>query len=356
GSLDITQSVDDDPLLDTRLLPHHSLQAHFRPRFHPLPTVIIANLLLFIHVVFVILAFLTGVLCSYPNPNEDKCPGNYTNPLKVQTVIILGKVVLWILHLLLERFIQYQHSKARKRGYSTVYRSTRHLKGLALMVHSSGNTALLLVLCIQHSFPEPARLYLDLLLAILALELLCSLTCLLIYTVRIQKFNRAKPQPDVLEEEKVYAYPSNITSETGFRTISSLEEIVEKQGDIILYLKRHNALLNPGDAAGESQPGGWLPVDAQEAPASQASRQAPLAVHTAVLLQDTAYLEQARRLPSDPALPALQILAQGRSAQPAVSRGFPRLRRDLACGDWWSHRKWAGNGLRMLSEPGERDV
>ncbi|XP_006156554.1 transmembrane protein 192 [Tupaia chinensis] len=244
GSLDITQSVDDDPLLDTRLLPHHSLQAHFRPRFHPLPTVIIANLLLFIHVVFVILAFLTGVLCSYPNPNEDKCPGNYTNPLKVQTVIILGKVVLWILHLLLERFIQYQHSKARKRGYSTVYRSTRHLKGLALMVHSSGNTALLLVLCIQHSFPEPARLYLDLLLAILALELLCSLTCLLIYTVRIQKFNRAKPQPDVLEEEKVYAYPSNITSETGFRTISSLEEIVEKQGDIILYLKRHNALLS----------------------------------------------------------------------------------------------------------------
>ncbi|XP_015341734.1 transmembrane protein 192 isoform X1 [Marmota marmota marmota] len=244
GSLDIIQSIEEDPLLDAQLLPHHSLQAHFRPRFHPLPTVIIANLLLFIHVVFVILAFLTGVLCSYPDPNEDKCPGNYTNPLKVQTVIILGKVILWILHLLLERYIQYHHSKVRNRGYNQIYRATRHLKSLALVTHSTGNTMLLLILCMQHSFPEPSRLYLDLILAILALELLCSLTCLLIYAVKIRKFNRDKPQPDVLEEEKIYAYHSNITSETGLRTISSLEEIVEKQGDIIVYLKRHNALLS----------------------------------------------------------------------------------------------------------------
>ncbi|CAO2612266.1 Transmembrane protein 192 [Lemmus lemmus] len=191
--------MDDDPLLDTQPLAHHSLRAHFRPRFHPLPTVIIANLLLFIHVVFVILAFLTGVLCSFPDPNEDKCPENYTNPLKVQTVIILGKVILWILHLLLERYIQYHHSKVRSHGYSQIYRSTRHLKTLALMIHSS---------------------------------------------VKIRRFNKAKPQPDVLEEEKMYAHPSNIASETGFRTISSLEEIVEKQGDIIIYLKRHNALLS----------------------------------------------------------------------------------------------------------------
>uniref|UniRef100_A0A8C9AR22 Transmembrane protein 192 n=1 Tax=Prolemur simus TaxID=1328070 RepID=A0A8C9AR22_PROSS len=134
GSLDVTQSIEDDPLLEAQLLPHHSLQAHFRPRFHPLPTVIIASLLL---VVFVILVFLAGVLCSYPNPNEDKCPGNYTNPLKVQTVIILGKVILLILHLLLKRYIQYHHSKVRNRSYSLIYRSTRHLKRLALMTHST---------------------------------------------------------------------------------------------------------------------------------------------------------------------------------------------------------------------------
>jgi hypothetical protein len=76
------------------------------------------------------------------NPNDDKCPGNYTNPLKVQTVIILGKVVLWILHLLLERYIQHHHSKARNRGYHRIYRSTRHLKSLTVMIHSTGKPCL----------------------------------------------------------------------------------------------------------------------------------------------------------------------------------------------------------------------
>lgn len=242
--MDILQSMDDDPLLDSQPPAPHSLHAYFRPRFHPLPTVIVANLMLLIHVVFVILAFLTGVLCLYPNPNEDKCPEDYTHPLKVQTVIILGKVILWILHLLFERYIQYHHRKVRSRGYSLIYRSTRHLKTLALRIHSSGNTALLLLLCVQHSFPEPSKLYLELILAVLALELICSLSCLVLYIVKIRGFNRAEPQPDILEEEKMYTYPRNPASETGFRTVSSLEEIVEKQEDVIEYLKRHNALLS----------------------------------------------------------------------------------------------------------------
>ncbi|XP_020832005.1 transmembrane protein 192 isoform X2 [Phascolarctos cinereus] len=209
GSLDLTQSLEDDPLLEAQLLPQHPLHIHFRPRFHALPTVIIANLLLLIHVVFVVLAFLTGLLCSYPNPNEDKCPGNYINPLKVQTVVILGKVILWVLHVLLERYIQYHHSQVRNRGYIIIYRSTRHLKRLSLMIHS---------------------------------------------TVKIRRFNKAKPRPDVIEEENMYAYANNSTSETGFRTSSSLEEVVEKQGDIIEYLKRHNALLSKRLLAVTSSP------------------------------------------------------------------------------------------------------
>ncbi|XP_042556881.1 transmembrane protein 192 isoform X2 [Dipodomys spectabilis] len=245
GSVDIIQSVEDEPLLGAQLPPQHSLQAHFRPRFHPVPTVLIASLLLVLHVVFVTLAFLTGVLCTLNHPNDDdKCPGNYTNPLKVQTVIILGKVILWILHMFLERYIQCHHSKARKQGYNQLYRSTRHLKSLAFTIHSTGNTALLLILGLQHSFPEFSWLFLLLILTTLGLELICSFTWLLLYAVKIGRFNRAKPQPDVLEEEKIYAYPSSIPSETGFRTVSSLEEIVEKQGDIILCLKRHNALLS----------------------------------------------------------------------------------------------------------------
>ncbi|NXN53883.1 TM192 protein, partial [Rynchops niger] len=244
GSLEITQSLEDDPLLDAPLISSHTLHSQLRPKFHAIPVVLPANFLLLIHVAFVVLAFLAAMFCSYPNPNQDKCPGNYTHPLKVQTVIIVAKVILWILHGFFERYVQHHHSKVRSRGYFSIYRSTRHLKRLPLLIHSTGNAALLLILSTQHSFPDRSKVCLYLILGVLGLELISSLTCLVIYTVKISNFNRAKPRPDIIEEEKMYAYPSHITSEIGFRENSSLEEIVEKQGDVIEYLQRHNALLS----------------------------------------------------------------------------------------------------------------
>ncbi|XP_074847975.1 transmembrane protein 192 [Carettochelys insculpta] len=244
GSLEITQSTEDDPLLDAPLLSPHALHSHLRPKFHAIPTVLIANFLLLIQVAFVVLAFLAGVYCSSVNPRKDECPGNYTNPLKVQSAIIIAKVILWILHVLFERYVQHHHSKVRSRGYLIIYRSTRHLKRLPLFIHSAGNAALLLILSVHHSFPDYSKTYLYLILGVLCLELICSLICIVIYTVKISNFNEAKPRPDVIEEEKMYAYPSHITSEIGFRENSSLEEIVEKQGDVIHYLQQHNALLS----------------------------------------------------------------------------------------------------------------
>lgn len=93
-------------------------------------------------VAFVVLAFLAAMFCSYPNPNQDKCPGNYTHPLKVQTVIIIAKVILWILHVFFERYIHHHHSKVRSRGYFSIYRSTRNLKRLPLVIHSTGKVNL----------------------------------------------------------------------------------------------------------------------------------------------------------------------------------------------------------------------
>ncbi|XP_039203372.1 transmembrane protein 192 [Crotalus tigris] len=244
GSLEVTQSMDDDPLLDAPLLPRHTLHSRLHPEFCAIPTVFVANVLLLLHVTFVVLAFVTGVICSYADSSEDTCPENYTYPFKVQTIIVIAKVILWILHLLLERYIHFHHSKARSRGYLRIYRTTRHLKRVPLLIQSTGNVALLLIVSLQHSFPNHNKMYLCFMLGILAMELICSLICLVVYTVKVSNFNQAKPRPDIIEEEKIYSYPNQVTSEVGFREISSLEEVVEKQGDVIEYLQRHNALLS----------------------------------------------------------------------------------------------------------------
>ncbi|XP_078533146.1 transmembrane protein 192 isoform X2 [Lissotriton helveticus] len=197
SSFEITQSVDEDPLLDAPLLPSQSLHSDIRPSFHPVPTVCLALLLLLVNVAFVVLAFVAGILCSLPG-EEVKCKP-YIQPLELQTVILTAKVIMWVLQFIHERYLQYHHSKVRSRGYLSLYRATRHVKRLPLLVHS---------------------------------------------TVKIGKFNKAMPRPDIIEEEKMQAYPRHVNSEIGFRDGTSLDEVVEKQGDVIEYLQRHNAILS----------------------------------------------------------------------------------------------------------------
>ena len=69
--------------------------------------------------------------------------------------------------------------RGQRRGLRDSVQPT-HARTLRLL--PAGNTALLFLLCLQHSFPEPSAVYLDLILATLAVELVCSLTCLLVYT------------------------------------------------------------------------------------------------------------------------------------------------------------------------------
>ncbi|XP_069487481.1 transmembrane protein 192 [Ambystoma mexicanum] len=241
SSFEITQSLDEDPLLDAPLLPSQNLQSDIRTSFHPVPTVCIAVILLLVNIAFVALAFVAGIVCSLPP--EGQCRP-YIEPLDLQTVLLTAKVIMWLLQFILERYMQHHHRKARSRGYLCLYRATRHLKTLPLLVHSTGNAALLLILSTQLSFSVQRSLYVYVILGVLGLELLATLLCMSVYTVKIGKFNRAMPRPDIIEEEKLQTYPHHVNAEIGFRDGTSLDEVVEKQGDVIEYLQRHNAILS----------------------------------------------------------------------------------------------------------------
>ncbi|KAM4808632.1 transmembrane protein 192 isoform 2-T2 [Rhinophrynus dorsalis] len=200
------------------------------------------NRRLLLDLAFVTLAVVAAYFCFYAG-EEKKCTP-YINPFQFNTVLVISKVILWLLYVINERFVQHHHSKARNRGYLHLYRSTRNLTQLPLMIHSTGNTAILLIISAQDSFTSKDYLYLILILSVLILELILSGICLAIYTVQIYRFNKRKPRPDVIEEEKINAYQSHVNPEIGFREGASLEEIVEKQADTIEYLHRHNALLS----------------------------------------------------------------------------------------------------------------
>ncbi|XP_077135572.1 transmembrane protein 192 isoform X6 [Ranitomeya variabilis] len=197
SSGELTQSTDIEYLLNAPLLPSHKLYVDTRPKFHPVPTVCVVVLLLLIQVAFVALTCVAVFFCVF-NGEEEMCK-RYIAPLNLSTTVVIAKVLLWLLHVINERFVQHQHCRAKGRGYLKLYWSVRHLKTVSLVTLS---------------------------------------------TVKIHRFNRSMPRPDIIEEEHIHSYKRHILPGIGFRERSSLEDVIEKQGDTIEYLKQHNAALS----------------------------------------------------------------------------------------------------------------
>ncbi|XP_010866912.1 transmembrane protein 192 isoform X2 [Esox lucius] len=237
SSLDVSQSVEEEPLVDGPLIPPGLLQSVIRREVTTTHTHCYALMLLLLEVVFVSLSVFVAVVCELKVGHQE-CV-SVLGGMRGLSVVVMSKVCVWVCVLLFTVCVQHHHSRLRSRGYLQFYRDTRTLKHLPLTIHSTGNAAMLIVISADLSEAENLPVYL--LLGVLGLELLVSMPCLLIYTVKVVKFNRERAAPDISQEEQSHTYS---TIETGFREGSSLEEVVEKQADLIDYLKQHNTLLS----------------------------------------------------------------------------------------------------------------
>lgn len=240
ASVDMTRSMEEDSLVDGPLISADALHSAIRREFQTLPTPCHACLLSLLHVIYVVLSVCVAVLCVLKFGQEELCV-NILGNVHGDSVIVFGKVCLWLLVLLFTGSVQQHHSRARSRGYLRFYRQTQGLKTLPLAVFSTGNVLLLVVLAARMS--PAVQTYM--LLSVLGLELLVSLPCVIYYTVQVMRFNRERAAPDVSQEEVSHNYSiTSLPTETGFREGSNLEEVVEKQADLIEYLKQHNTLLS----------------------------------------------------------------------------------------------------------------
>lgn len=240
AAVDLSRSMDEDSLVDGPLISTDALQSAIRREFQTIPTHCHSGLLSLLHVVFVVLSVCVAVLCVLEYGQMDQCAKIF-GVIGGDSAIVFGKVCLWVLVLLFTGCLQYHHSRARSRGYLRFYREMHKLMHVPLIIHSAGNALLLVVL--SAGLSQKVCTYM--LLSILGVELLVALPCLVYYTAKVMQFNKARAAPDVSQEEHSHTY--SITSsptETGFREGSNLEEVVEKQADLIEYLKQHNTLLS----------------------------------------------------------------------------------------------------------------
>lgn len=237
---DLSRSMDEDAMVDGPLISPDALHSVIRREFQSLPTHWHSILLSALHVVFVILSCLVAIMCILEEHDMEQC-NSALQPVGGAAAIVYGKVFLWAVVLLFTVCVKYHHRQARSRGYLQFYRQTHEVIHLPLVLHSAGNTLLLWLVAAK--LPEDLRTYL--VLTVLGVELLVSLPCLTYYTVKVVQFNRERAPPDVSQEEHLHNFSvTSVPTETGFREGSNLAEVVDKQADLIEYLKQHNTLLS----------------------------------------------------------------------------------------------------------------
>ncbi|MEQ2168319.1 transmembrane protein 192 isoform X1 [Girardinichthys multiradiatus] len=240
ASADMTRSTEEDSLVDGPLISADVLQSAMRREFQSVPTTCPAGALSLMHILYVVLSMCVGIMCVLKFGQEEVCL-RILGSVQGDSVIVFGKVFLWVLMLLLTVWVHHHHSRVRSRGYLRFYRQTQRLKQLPLIIHSTGNVLLLLLQALR----LPQNIHTCVLLSILGAEFLVAVPCLLYYTVKVMKFNKEQAAPDVSQEEHSHTYTvTSVPTETGFRGSSTLEEVVEKQADLIEYLKQHNTLLS----------------------------------------------------------------------------------------------------------------
>ncbi|ERL92680.1 transmembrane protein 192 [Dendroctonus ponderosae] len=214
--------------------------------FQEVPTVPLFSFHLLVTLILDIVAIVYAVV--HPDAGS-KCREYF--------IIIYLHVALWIITFIMHLLTKFLHNKVRLNGYLQFYKSVECHASLPLVVVSLWTVVLLFVQTLmQHYYPDnfseiclnggtlSPRAYLC---ALITVEF-CVITGVNIsYIMKIVNFNKQKPQADVYNSEWLASFNPAIFSqiEVGYGELGSkVIEFLEKQADLIHYLKEHNAKLN----------------------------------------------------------------------------------------------------------------
>ncbi|XP_070548551.1 transmembrane protein 192-like [Ptychodera flava] len=254
----LTPSVDDQEQLIVQLGTQQEL------RFKPIPTVFISIVQAILFVCMAILSYLLPYVIEPAVLGQPNRTSNFTamfNDINATTdtrhahmrsfsILVYTHAALWLVVALIERYLRYHHYMFRRNGYLQFYRITKNVRRVPSVILSMGNALMLVVVMLvrdlnldskPHSVFEPIH-YLELLIT---LELCLVMPCIVIYIVRSVRFNREKAAPDVEQDDLMAGFlQSHVqTADIGFKDTDHLDDILEKQADMIRYLQQHNAHL-----------------------------------------------------------------------------------------------------------------
>ncbi|ESO93759.1 hypothetical protein LOTGIDRAFT_104833, partial [Lottia gigantea] len=167
------------------------------------------------------------------------------------SIVVYTHGSMWCLLLIFDRFLRYKHHISRLHGYLEFYRKTRHIRRWPFTLNSGANALAVIVVRVLDKFcnaETPCNKitrenYLQILITV---EVLLVLPFLILYLVHTIRFNRQKAYPDVSQDEMLNSFiqSQSVASDIGFKDENYVDQVLEKQADMIRYLKQHNTQLS----------------------------------------------------------------------------------------------------------------
>ncbi|XP_033096751.1 transmembrane protein 192-like [Anneissia japonica] len=232
----LNQSQDDDDLLLA-----HNWSGDEEPKFHKVKTVPVSYCQVFLLMCYEMLLFLVPYGLEKRLNLDDK---------KSFSILVYSHLLLWLIVGVITYYSQHQHEVMKKNGYVEFYSTIKTIHKIPFHTLCVGNALSLLLAMLATDLElykkkevlEPV-MFLEL---ILTLEWLIAVCCTIKYISMVRAFNRAKPAPDVEQEEvmTLLTQAHMHRHEVGFRDGDYHDNLLEKQGDMIRYLKEHNECLS----------------------------------------------------------------------------------------------------------------
>lgn len=158
--------------------------------------------------------------------------------------LALLHVLLWIVMMFCHVVLSYQREHLRLRGYLRFYRQTKNLQLVPPLVLSIGNAVLLAFFSVlDHAWANTSFHYYYFLQILYSLEFLILFPILIYYIAKVISFDNMRALPDAYTIID-HSVRMDAEGEIGYSDNGPVDEILEKQADMIRYLQQHNENLS----------------------------------------------------------------------------------------------------------------
>ncbi|XP_043255597.1 transmembrane protein 192 isoform X2 [Colletes gigas] len=238
---DVSNNMDDEEYLQPMLISQEE------EPFRKLDTVPIIS----IPLIFGVSLEIIGIVFVSVWPEEkNKCDTYF--------IYLYLHCAYWLIIMLTDHFVKMKHHMLRVHGYLVFYQSTYQQIRAPLFAASLWIMCYLLLAVILHhthkvNYEQYCRASewftpLNYIVLLTTLELMIIVPVYVNYIRKVLRFNRTRPPPDVTREEWLSSFTQDTYAGNGEshhdNRGTNLEELLEKQADLIRYLRDHNVKLS----------------------------------------------------------------------------------------------------------------